>query len=132
MTMNSDEILNELANIEREAYWNFKAAEKAHAEAKKALCDEIESRGLTSVDWNGTIITRVASERVKIDQGKFKSAVPADIWQQCVVEKIDQVKVRQLIVDGKISKETIDEAVKIVESAPYLRYAFGAESEEEN
>ena len=119
----ADPVIKALAEAERSAYIELKNAEARHASAKKALCEEIASRGVSSVEWNGQVITRVFSERVKINQAAFKNAVSSEAWDKCVTEKIDPDKVKKMIVNGELNWDAIDGAVEIVESAPYVRYS---------
>ena len=100
----------------------MKEAELLHIKAKRALCEEIESRGVSAVEWGDQVISRIASERVKINEAKFKELVSADTWDRVVVEKVDSNSVRELILSGDISSEVIDSAIEITTSSPYLRY----------
>ena len=120
--MSNEQIINELALIERAAYLTMKEAELLHIKAKRALCEEIESRGVSAVEWGDQVISRIASERVKINEARFKELVSADTWDKVVVEKVDSNSVRELILSGDITSEVIDAAIEITTSSPYLRY----------
>lgn len=121
--MSEDQILDELATAERAAYDEKLWAENRHRKAKIALCQEIASRGVSSVIWGDQKITRVESERVIVDEELLRKMINPDLWEKIIKEKVDTTKVRELVLTGEIDVSVFEKkAITIANSSAYARF----------
>lgn len=121
--MSEDQILDELATAERAAYDEKLWAENRHRKAKIALCQEIASRGVSSVIWGDQKITRVESERVIVDEELLRKMINPELWVKIIKEKVDTTKVRELVLTGEIDVSVFEKkAITIANSSAYARF----------
>lgn len=66
------------------------------------------------------MVTIVAAETLVYDNDKFKEAV-GDKWGEYTVAKIDQKRIREAVLKGKLDAKIVAECTTIKKSNPYIK-----------
>lgn len=66
------------------------------------------------------MVTIVAAETLVYDNDKFREAV-GDKWGEYTVAKIDQKRIREAVLKGKLDAKIVAECTTIKKSNPYIK-----------
>jgi hypothetical protein len=118
--------LAEAIRTAREAKLAYQHSEEQHKKAQHMLAELMIARqvksGSADIDGQEIIATVVQTERNVINEEGLRSSLGSD-FEKIAVLKVDNGMLAKAITEGSIDMNAIAENVKVVPSAPYVRFS---------